>query len=46
MTESVVREDLESLDIRGQESHICLPAVATRTQPRTAPLTPYFIVSV
>ena len=31
MSESVVREELESLDICAQELHSCVPAVATRT---------------
>ena len=35
MPESVVREELESLDIRVQELLSCVPAVATRVQPRT-----------
>ena len=36
MTESFVREELESLNIRVRETLSCVPAVATRTPPRTA----------
>jgi len=45
MPESVIREELEFLEIRVQVSRSCDPDVATRTLQRTA-FPPHFIVSV
>ena len=45
MPESVVREELEALDIHVQAVMQLRPAVATRTQPRTALSPPLHCIS-
>jgi len=45
MPGSVVREELETLGIHVQGSHSCVPAVVTRTPPRTALPPPLHCIS-